>query len=688
MSGAVTAEQRHTKAHRCPVCDGADGDPRGKGLRCSGFTSTDGEWALCARHEFAGGIDASGAGLFAHRLRGSCSCGSTHGPDLRTSNGTRERYKHYDYRDEHGAPAYQVVRAPGKTFYQRRPDGAGGWINGRGDVPRVLYMLPELVAADPTTSVHIVEGEKDVETLVAKGLTATCNPEGAEKFHHVADLARRVLADRDVVVCADADEVGRRHARQVEAALRPVVRSLRVVEPPAPHKDVSDLLAAGGTLDQLVPLAAESPAETPPPTREPTPTGTPARAPRRLSDAFAAGLERAERRCDGREKPIALPWPVLAEHFGGGLWPGLHVINKGTGVGGTQLVLQVATFAAKNGVPVLYIGLELGDLDLALRVLGEEARVPWSHLWTGQAGPTYLERVRKAVPALQQLPFHYEVARPHGFPPSAILAAIESMRVAYPETDGAGSRPILVAVDFVQLVGDEPNDQQDLRVRIGRASYVFRDAANRLGASILGISSVARERYKLVNEIQTVAKLAWDEDANGCPVRRRILDPDAIVGAGKESGEIEYSADSVSVLARVPETWNDQGCDVVFATAKGRATGPMWSPLRFTGYRYEECSDRGGRMLEAWAAARDRRKQASEQKRAANEEKRLEKIAADADAIRSYVAAHPGCGVTEARRRAVGGQDRRWAPAVDLLGKSLVQEKTGSKVSLTLEGVT
>ncbi len=109
--------------------------------------------------------------------------------------------------------------------------------------------------------------------------------------------------------------------------------------------------------------------------------------PRMLGSTLAGALERAERRCSGKEKPIALPWPVLNDHFGGGLWPGFHIINKGTGVGGTQLALQLALHAAKNGTPALYLGLELGELDLALRVLGEEARVPWSRLWTGTAGP-------------------------------------------------------------------------------------------------------------------------------------------------------------------------------------------------------------------------------------------------------------------------------------------------------------
>lgn len=50
------------------------------------------------------------------------------------------------------------------------------------EVRRVLYRLPELVAADPEAWVFIAEGEKDVNRLARAGLTATCNVGGAGKW--------------------------------------------------------------------------------------------------------------------------------------------------------------------------------------------------------------------------------------------------------------------------------------------------------------------------------------------------------------------------------------------------------------------------------------------------------------------------------------------------------------------------
>ncbi len=65
--------------------------------------------------------------------------------------GRRERARvvaTYRYVDEQDALLYEAVRLDPKSFYQRRPNGRGGWINNLKDVPRrVLYRLPELKAA-------------------------------------------------------------------------------------------------------------------------------------------------------------------------------------------------------------------------------------------------------------------------------------------------------------------------------------------------------------------------------------------------------------------------------------------------------------------------------------------------------------------------------------------------------------
>ena len=162
----------------------------------------------------------------------------------------------YDYRDEFGTLLYQVVRYEPKTFKQRRPDGSGGWIWNVKSVRRVLYRLPELLAAHMNAVVYIVEGEKDVDALRSLGLVVTCNSGGVGKF--TEDL-RELFKDRQVVIIADKDEPGRRHAQQVAELLTRSRATLKVIEIPGENvKDVTDWINAGGTREELEKLAVEA----------------------------------------------------------------------------------------------------------------------------------------------------------------------------------------------------------------------------------------------------------------------------------------------------------------------------------------------------------------------------------------------------------------------------------------------
>ncbi|HVT17865.1 MAG TPA: AAA family ATPase [Thermoanaerobaculia bacterium] len=152
----------------------------------------------------------------------------------------------YPYRDAAGRTVYEVVRKQPKAFACRRPDGAGGWIWDLAGVERVLYRLPETLAAVARgETVFLTEGEKDAEVVAALGLAATTHCGGAGKWRREYAEALRGAA---VVVLPDNDEAGRRHAAQVAASLGPVSRELRVLELPGlPEKgDVSDWIAAAG----------------------------------------------------------------------------------------------------------------------------------------------------------------------------------------------------------------------------------------------------------------------------------------------------------------------------------------------------------------------------------------------------------------------------------------------------------
>ncbi len=165
----------------------------------------------------------------------------------------------YNYCDANRNLLFQVCRTADKRFFQRRPDGKGGWINGLGDVKPVLYRLPEVLqAVKQGETIFIPEGEKDVDNLARLGLAATCNPMGAGKWR---DHYSEHLRGAKVVILPDNDEPGRKHAQQAAKSLYGKAASVKVLELPGlPEKgDISDWLAAGGTREELLELAAEAP---------------------------------------------------------------------------------------------------------------------------------------------------------------------------------------------------------------------------------------------------------------------------------------------------------------------------------------------------------------------------------------------------------------------------------------------
>lgn len=165
----------------------------------------------------------------------------------------------YLYRDQHNNPVIGVGRCDQKCFTQFRIDPTGprgrrfritlpdGAKAGAG----LIYRLPEILDADALRNVYIVEGEKDANRLWSMGVPATCNPGGAGKW---TPQHAEWLHGRDVVIVADRDEAGRKHAVNVAETLMDIADSIEILQ--AAHgKDFSDHVDAGGTLATLISVA-------------------------------------------------------------------------------------------------------------------------------------------------------------------------------------------------------------------------------------------------------------------------------------------------------------------------------------------------------------------------------------------------------------------------------------------------
>ena len=170
----------------------------------------------------------------------------------------------YVYADENNRPLFRVIRMEPKSFPQERFEN-GRWIGGKGaldGVRRVLYRLPEVVAAD---EVIVAEGEKDVDNLREAGFVATTNPggagEGKDDGKKWLPAYSDTLAGKRVVILPDNDQTGRKHAAAVARSLHGKAAGVKVLELPGlpPKGDVSDWLAAGHDAEELRALIAEAP---------------------------------------------------------------------------------------------------------------------------------------------------------------------------------------------------------------------------------------------------------------------------------------------------------------------------------------------------------------------------------------------------------------------------------------------
>ena len=175
----------------------------------------------------------------------------------------RKLTKVYPYEDESGNLLYEKLRYTtddgAKSFSHRRidPENPAEYIWSASGVRKVLYRLPQVVEAIVNSqTVWLVEGEKDVDTLVSKGLCATTMSSGAG---HWEQEFTDILAGAEFVeIIADNDEPGKKHALSVRELLLAAGGNCRVRVSPY-GKDITDHIAAGHKASELVEIDYELP---------------------------------------------------------------------------------------------------------------------------------------------------------------------------------------------------------------------------------------------------------------------------------------------------------------------------------------------------------------------------------------------------------------------------------------------
>jgi replicative DNA helicase len=242
---------------------------------------------------------------------------------------------------------------------------------------------------------------------------------------------------------------------------------------------------------------------------------TEAEAAKGFLDALAA------RRADGRD------WLGLDSGFRhlnevlNGLGEGVFVLAGAPSTGKTTLAKQIAdSVAATEKVPVLFWSFEQSAEELRIKSLARLSEVDTRAIWKGRTDNDTWAKVEKAADAYRRGPGPWLTIIEAGRTDTVEAIRAAALMAKYK----AGDKPVLLVLDYLQIVPGGPDAPDTVRERVDYVLSELRRLSRDLKSPVLVVSSENREAYK-GNKRPTLAAL-------------------------KESGGIEYSADAVLCLWR------------------------------------------------------------------------------------------------------------------------------------------
>jgi RecA-family ATPase len=427
-------------------------------------------------------------------------------PDDRQASQPRQTGQ-YEYTAADGGVLYRTVRieqaGKRKRFQAQRPDGRGGWVNGMGDVPRVLYRLPAISAAIAKASlkdqamptVYLVEGERKADKLTSWGFIATAVAFGCKGWRR--EYAE-MLAGCTVVILPDNDDEGRGFAERAAKDIKACGgKSLIINLPGLPEKgDIIDWTGTASELQGLVDNALNPP-------------------PQLLTSLDLAELANVKPRAKQFSIERLAP---LAE----------VTLFTGPGSAGKSLLGQQLATAAAAGLPCLGLSVMTGPA-IYLTCEDDAEQLHWrqAHISDGIGAPMASLAGRLHLISLRgELDNALMVDQGQGrlMPSSSYKRLVDTIRVT-------GSR--LVILDNVaHLFTGNENDRGD----VTRFVNLLNRLAGETGAAILllghppkpGRPTDAAHDYSgstaWINAVRSQFKIDHERDENG-----NILDHDARV---------------------------------------------------------------------------------------------------------------------------------------------------------------
>jgi len=200
-----------------------------------------------------------------------------------------------------------------------------------------------------------------------------------------------------------------------------------------------------------------------------------------------------------------------------GLSPGLYLVAASTGTGKTALAGQIALHVAEHHGPVVFVSMELTDVDLAVRLVSVITNITKEQLVTGNLTTEQGNTVMAAIERLSRSRLH--IVFGSGYTSGDVRAYALQVQAA------ESTKPALVVVDYVQLLRDVEGDGRMRERNVSAAARGLKDVSGELGVPVLALVQLNRNRAARSDKRPQLADL-------------------------RESGDLENTADSVLGLYR------------------------------------------------------------------------------------------------------------------------------------------
>jgi len=257
--------------------------------------------------------------------------------------------------------------------------------------------------------------------------------------------------------------------------------------------------------------------------------------------------------------------PALDSRLNGGLRAGsLYILAARPSVGKSSLAQSLGLTFAGNGLPVLFLSLEMGEAEIADRGVASAGRVSYSALQTGKMDGDAWGRASEAMEKIARLPF---------FVDDQPALRLRDIRIKARSVKGLK----VLVLDYLQLCAGSRRDD-NRNGEIEEITRGLKTLAKELGIAVIALSQLNRDVEKRATKRPTLSDLrdsgAIEQDADVVlfmwPVREFETEGRRIIGLAIEKNRQGRLGEVGLDFFGDTQRWGESTADIRPDTKVGR----------------------------------------------------------------------------------------------------------------------